>query len=307
MSIRFSVIIPLYNKEEEIEGTIRSVLAQTVTPLEIVVVDDGSTDRSTEKVRAIDSPIVRLITQSNAGECAARNRGIAESQGEYIALLDADDSWEPQFLAEIASLIEEFPGCGLYATGFNIVRSEGRFPGLSPERRGIVADFFRESMTRYVATSSSSVVPSEIFRKEGYFPDGIRMGGDQFMWIKIARHWPVCFSPRRLANYNVAASNRSPGLYRTEDTPYSFRDLCEPGRFWQNEFIARVELGRALIISAKGGTEEAREIEQFHRHNRYSRRTWIKLRILNRLPASWRWPLLRLYNLIAWKVARKGL
>ena len=89
-SATISVIIPLYNKEREIGDTLRSVLAQTLPPAEIVVVDDGSTDRSAEIVRGIRSPLVKLVTQPNAGECAARNRAIAESTGDYIALLAAE-------------------------------------------------------------------------------------------------------------------------------------------------------------------------------------------------------------------------
>ena len=92
-SATISVIIPLYNKQREIGDTLRSVLAQTLQPAEIVVVDDGSTDGSAEIVRGIASPLVKLVTQANAGVCAARNRAIAESTGDLIALLDADDTW----------------------------------------------------------------------------------------------------------------------------------------------------------------------------------------------------------------------
>ena len=98
----FSVIVPLYNKQNEIGDTLRSILAQRYAPLEIVVVNDGSTDGSTEVVRSFDSPLIRLITQPNAGECAARNRAIAEARGGYLALLDADDTWDPGYLEEIA-------------------------------------------------------------------------------------------------------------------------------------------------------------------------------------------------------------
>ena len=98
----FSVIVPLYNKQNEIGDTLRSILAQRYSPLEIVVVNDGSTDGSAEVVRSFDSPLIRLITQPNAGECAARNRAIAEARGEYLALLDADDTWDPGYLEEIA-------------------------------------------------------------------------------------------------------------------------------------------------------------------------------------------------------------
>ena len=118
-----SVVIPLYNKQREVAAAVRSALAQSYPPAEIVVVDDGSTDGGAEVVRQIASPLVRLVTQPNAGVCVARNHGIAETSGEYIALLDADDMWEPGFLAEIAAMIEEFPGCGIYCTGFSIVLS----------------------------------------------------------------------------------------------------------------------------------------------------------------------------------------
>ena len=121
-SATISVIIPLYNKEREIGDTLRSVLAQTLPPAEIVVVDDGSTDRSAEIVRGIRSPLVKLVTQPNAGECAARNRAIAESTGDYIALLDADDTWEPGFLEEIAAMIADEAAIGMINTKTTAVR-----------------------------------------------------------------------------------------------------------------------------------------------------------------------------------------
>ena len=151
-----SVVISLYNKQLEIGAAVRSALAQTRPPQEIIVVDDGSTDGGAEIVRAIGSPLVRLVRQSNAGVCAARNRGIAESTGEYIALLDADDAWEPGFLAEIAAMIREFPGCGLYCTAFSIISHDGTYPAPTPSERGVVANFFRESDHRYIAIPSAS-------------------------------------------------------------------------------------------------------------------------------------------------------
>lgn len=145
-----SVVVPLFNKRDEVGATLRSVLAQTLRPKEIIVVDDGSTDGSAEVVRAIGSPLVQLLVQSNAGVCVARNRAVAEARGEYIAFLDADDCWEPGYLAEIAALIAEFPGCGIYSTAFWVLDGRGRFPVPCPDRRGVVDNFFA---TRPTATS----------------------------------------------------------------------------------------------------------------------------------------------------------
>ena len=303
-----TVIIPLYNKEREIEGTLRSVLAQTRQPDEIVIVDDGSTDRSAEIVRGTASPLVRLVPQPNAGECAARNRAIAEARGEYIALLDADDEWEPGFLAEIESMIGAFPGCGLYCTGFSVVSHDGLFPAPGLDRRGIVEHFCRDSAPRYIAIPSACCIPRAVFDDVGGFPEGMKMAGDLYMWIKIARRYRVCYSPERLARYSKVASNRSATSYTPERTRYSFEELYDPSApEEEREFIARAARGKALIQSVKGGTEEARRATRFFHWTRVYRRTLHKVQLLNRLPVRWRGPLLDLYNAAAWRLARKGL
>lgn len=303
-----SVIIPLYNKEREIEGTIRSVLAQRLQPLEIVVVDDGSTDRSAALVEAIPSPLIRLVRQPNAGECAARNRAIAESRGELLALLDADDEWEEGFLEEVAALYREFPGCGIYSTAFRVVSHDGIFPAPTPTRRGIVENFFRDSAHRYVSIPSASAIPREVIDRVGGFPDGMKMGGDLYMWIKIARRYPVCFSPQPLCRYSKVASNRSASTYTPERTAYSFEELYDPtAPDDEREFIARAALGKALVLSAKGGTEEAARAIRTFSFTKVYRRTLWKARVINALPVRWRSPLLDLYNALAWRIARKGL
>ena len=307
MNYKFSVVIPLYNKRQEIESTIRSVLAQTLPAHEIIVVDDGSTDGSGDIVEAINSKSVKLIRQKNAGECAARNRGIAEATGDYIALLDADDSYLPGFLEHVASMIDRWPGCGAYATGFYVTTQTGDFPGRTPECEGIIEDFFRICMTRFVCTASSVVLPRTVLDTVGGFPDGMALGGDQFMWIKIASKFPICFSPKPLARYFVAATNRSAAIYRSEKTEYSFQQLLDDKDFWRGEFIARVALGKALTISSKGGTQDAAAALHDFAFNRHSRRTWWKLRILNSLPAAWRLPVHRFYNKMAWAIAKKGM
>lgn len=303
-----SVVIPLYNKEQEIEQTIRSVLAQTRQPEEILVVDDGSTDRSAEIVRAIASPLVRLITQANAGVSAARNRGIAEARSQYIALLDGDDQWEAGFLEAVERLILEFPGCGLYCTGFSVMSHDGLFPAPGPVERGIIENFFRDSAHRYIANSSVSCIPREVFDAVGGFPEGMKIAEDLYMWIKIARRYRVCYTPERLMRYSKVASNRSASSYTPEQTRYSFEELYDPAApEEEREFIARAALGKALTQSVKGGTEEARRAARFFRWTRVYRRTLRKVQVLNRLPVRWRGPLLDLYNAAAWRLARKGL
>ena len=307
MSVKFSVIIPLYNKEAEIERTLRSVLAQSVLPHEIVVVDDGSTDRSAAIVESIGSPLIKLIRQANGGECAARNTAMSNAEGTHYALVDADDAWKPNFLEEMKALIEEFPECGLYCSAFDIINTDGRHPSNSPTVRGVVGNFFEESMTRYVAIPSASVIPAEVVARVGGFPEGMKLGGDQFMWVKIAREYSVAYTPLRLTDYYMAASNRSSAIYKAESTPHSFMAFYDPANEPLNEYIARVEMGKAIVISAKGGTKDAAERLQFYAYNRRSRKLWWRLRIMNALPMPLRAWFHSAYTWLAWKIARRGL
>lgn len=303
-----SVVIPLYNKQDEVTRAVLSAAAQSYQSLEIIVVDDGSTDLSAERVEKLNLEQVRLISQPNAGVSAARNRGTQVARGEYVAFLDADDWWEEGFLSEIVSMIEEFPDCGLYSTGFNIVSRDSVHAADTPKVRGVVDNFFRESLTRYVSMPSSSAVPREVLIESGGFPVGMKLGEDQYLWAVIARSRKVCFSPMRLMNYSRVAANRSSSIYVAEQTQHSLHELYDPmGDPYMNEYIARVELGKALVISAKGGTKEAREAERFCRFTRFNRRSWRKLYVLNRLPVRLRPAALAIYNRLAWLIARKGL
>ena len=142
-----SVVIPLYNKAAEIGRAVRSVLAQTLPPREVIVVDDGSTDGGADVVERMASSVVRLVRQENRGVSAARNRGIAMASGRYVALLDGDDRWLPQYLEQVWRLIARYPDCGAYGTGF-MVDTGGRLTvGDTPRAEGIV-DLICESMTR---------------------------------------------------------------------------------------------------------------------------------------------------------------
>ncbi len=312
MSTDISVIIPLYNKEREIGAAVRSVLSQTLAPREIIVIDDGSTDRGAAEVERIMSeehtiPII-LVRQANAGVSAARNRGIGTAKGSLLAFLDGDDCWESGFLAEIAALAAEFPDCGLYATAFRVAADDGLHPAPCPAARGIVGDFFAESAHRYIAIPSAAAIPRRVFDEIGGFPAGMKIGEDLHLWIRIARRHPVVFSPTPLVRYSKTAANRSAAIYTPEKTEHSFEELlADAATDSEREFIARAALGKALVICAKGGTAEARRAARTYSYTRTYRTTLWKIRILNRLPAAWRPILLNAYNALAWRIARKGL
>lgn len=119
-----SVIIPLYNKENSIEGTIQSVLKQK-GDFEIVVIDDGSSDRSCEEVKAIQDKRIKLVTQPNGGPSRARNTGIDNAKGEWLLFLDADDKLLPGALQSFIDLSKRYPQIRCFAFDFIISRKEG--------------------------------------------------------------------------------------------------------------------------------------------------------------------------------------
>ena len=212
------------------------------------------------------------------------------------------------YLAEIARLIELYPDCGGWCSGFDIVSEDGTFAGDTPQYEGVVEDYFAEAMKRYVCITSATTIARRVFDEVGGFPVGMRMGQDTYMWIKLARSYRVATTPKRLCRYNRAAQNRTPSIYRGDDGTASFRDFYTAGREpMLDEYAARIGLSRAIIISAKGGTEEARDTERFFSYTKMNRRILRKLQVINRLPVAWRWNALRAYNWLAWKIARKGL
>jgi len=114
MTVKFSIVIPLYNKEDTIERAITSILNQTYSRYEIIVVDDGSTDLSYKKVLQINDPRISIIKQRNQGVSSARNKGINFSSGVLVAFLDADDEWLPTHLETIINCIQSIMGRSIY-------------------------------------------------------------------------------------------------------------------------------------------------------------------------------------------------
>ena len=220
--MKFSVIIPLYNKAPYVAKAIGSVLSQTFTDYELIVVNDGSTDNSaTIAAQAlIGHPNSMLIQQENAGVSAARNNGVAASKGEYLCFLDADDWWDPTFLEEMEKLVEEFPEAGIYGSNYTIVNERKHKTRIA--RIG-VEDGFEKGYINYCQVyaktmnmplwTGSVCIPRTIFEKMGGFPKGINLGEDFLLWIKIALKYNVAFFFFFLSFYNqdVEIKNRGVG------------------------------------------------------------------------------------------------
>ncbi len=210
-----SVVIPLYNGVAYVRRSIPSVLGQTYSDFELIVVDDGSTDDGPEVVRTFTDARVRLIRQENAGVSAARNRGVAEAQGTYVAFLDADDEWEPQFLDAIAHLSVAYPTAGIWATGYRRIFPTGpsvEFTLAESRSRTTlqIDDYFRRLPGGSIVHASAVAIPVSVFRKLGGFREDCHWGEDQEMWARIALHYPLGYDTRILSRFHQTGRQQKP-------------------------------------------------------------------------------------------------
>lgn len=222
-----SIIIPLYNKSATIERAIRSVLKQTVTDFELLVVDNGSTDGGAGVVQTIEDGRIKLISHTDRGVSKARNRGIAEARSEWVTFLDADDEWEPTFLATCQRLGEEFPQCEVRATAYRRSYSDGRKQDIilahCPADRDFVMDNYFEvaSHSDPPFCSISVMIRKEALLAVGGFPDGIHQGEDLLTWARLASRYKIayCREPQSIFHTGESTSMDAPRRLPAYDDP----------------------------------------------------------------------------------------
>lgn len=219
----FSVVIPLYNKAPYVGKTVESVLGQTFIDYELIIIDNGSNDGSSEIVAGFTDPHIRIVRlEENNGVSNARNKGVTIATAPYITFLDADDWWEPTFLEEMIGLIKRHPGAGIYGTGYYIVKN-GR-KRVAPVG---VEDGFIEGEINYCRvyaktlcmplTSITVAIPRTFFDEIGGFKPQLKLGEDFDLWIRIALKHIVVFLNKPLSNYNQDVDVTYRGTHHLHD------------------------------------------------------------------------------------------
>lgn len=207
-----SVIIPLYNKDSIIKDTLNSVLLQSFTDYEIIVVNDGSTDTSEKIVARFSDHRIILFNQPNKGAAAARNLGIQKANGKLIAFLDADDYWYPNHLEELVKLYLRFPNCGSYCSRYKIQNSKENFTkphfkGISDYFYGVIPNYFRSNYPFKINITLNQIIPKKILLEMNCFSEEITNGQDLELWTKIAIEYPVALHDKTTAIYNYYVPN----------------------------------------------------------------------------------------------------
>jgi glycosyltransferase involved in cell wall biosynthesis len=206
---RVSVVVPTYNRPRELTRAVESVLAQSWTDFEVLIVDDGSTDDTGRAARSFADDRVRYLRQlRNQGVSEARNRGIREARGGLVAFLDSDDEWEGEKLGRQVALLDAAPrGVGLVYTGSRRVGGPRDGEVFVPSCRG---DVYREMLHRNVfdVGSSSVVAKKDVLDRVGGFDPSLPSMEDYDYWIRVARVCRVDFVPEPLVTYHDQAGDR---------------------------------------------------------------------------------------------------
>ena len=183
-----SVIIPSYNREKTIGKAAKSVLDQTYSDLELIIVDDGSTDRTKEAVEAIGDPRVRYVPQENGGACVARNHGIDEAKGEYIAFQDSDDVWHSDKLERQMAVFEREPDAGIVCCRTRCVRMDGSsFSSMTDVGDG----FLTQARGPFGISTQTLLMKREVTEKVRFDPKVTRYQDLDFMLVAMKKNIPV--------------------------------------------------------------------------------------------------------------------
>lgn len=226
--IRFSVVVPAYNKADTIMRSIESILTQTHPDFEIIIVNDGSMDDTVQVLSACSDSRVRVISVHNQGVSAARNLGIELATSDWIAFLDADDTWEPDHLQNLANMITDCPGHVAYSTAYRKVGANGleisSAPKLPRKHRGetlIIERLHRYFFcNRYIIHTNSIAVSSRYNNKLHWFSSSLTAGEDILFLLSVNQAGSICFRDRVCSNYyQYTGQQKSFRLLRSAD-PY---------------------------------------------------------------------------------------
>jgi glycosyltransferase involved in cell wall biosynthesis len=298
--LKFTVVVPLYNKENHIARAINSVLNQSHQEFELIVVDDGSTDFGIREVKRFHDPRIRLIQQFNSGVSSARNKGISLAQYDFIGFLDADDAWKPGFLERICLLIEKYPEAGAFATAYEIINKMSKrvipksILSISKGWEGIADDYFKLALKGPLISASSVVIPKEIFNKIGMFREEIKRGEDLDMWCRVALNYDIVFSNQICATYYHNTNNRvcdRKAILADSIVIYA-EDILSEGKRAKNyssyfeDYMIDWIITKARYLIKENKGRMARKLLTKYSHTKYNKKALIKTYILSLVPKT---------------------
>jgi glycosyltransferase involved in cell wall biosynthesis len=278
---KISVIIPAYNAMIYLPETMATVLEQTYTDFEVIVVNDGSTDEIEEWITKLNDRRIKFISQTNLGLAGARNTGIKESQGEYLAFLDADDLWESTKLAKQVQVLDSHPEVGLVYTWVAHIDEErnstGRLGVINSQHEGNV--WHELTKGNLVECGSVAMVRRDCFEKCGVF-DG-NLGSfveDWDMWLRIARIYPFKVVKEPLVYYRQVASSASRNWEKMAKSYQLVVEKAFSTAAWEDLPLRNRTYGTAnLVLGWKALQSQAQNYQQasYFRSQAFKHDPWL--------------------------------
>lgn len=201
-----SIITPSFNQAEYLEETIQSVLAQTYPNVEYILVDGGSTDGSLAIIERYADRLKAWISEPDRGQTDAINKGFAMAEGDILAWINSDDTYEPQAVAEAVAFLQDNPDVGLVYGDARLIGADGQELGRFPARQ---TDYERLLQGYVHIPQQSSFFRGSLWRRLGPLDSGFYFAMDYDLWVRIARVAPIRYHPRLWANFRLHESGKT--------------------------------------------------------------------------------------------------
>jgi glycosyltransferase involved in cell wall biosynthesis len=290
-------VIPTYNRAALVCEAVRSVLEQTFECFEVVVVDDGSTDGTAEALQPIADRI-RYVRQENAGVASARNRGIAESRGEFVAFLDSDDRFEPRMLERAMETFNRHPQAGAVFTAEVEVDAQGRRGRIASKKTP--GPFFTTvgmiSRDTNVGSGRPGIVRRQWIDRLGGFDESLGCAVDSDLWIRYSFHMPMVLQPEPLVLRRWHPSNLIANLHQDAEewirilqkVAHDHPDFVrEHSRIYRSAMAkSQMRYGRELLSTSETRGEARQALKRSLRHRPGYPRGWLYLGCSYLVPPS---------------------
>ena len=216
--MNISVIIPVFNGEATIKETINSILNQTFQDIEIIIINDGSTDATLETIKEISNSRIKIFSYPNAGLSASRNRGISQAKGEYISFIDADDLWTPDKLELQWQALQDNPQAAVAYSWTDYIDESSKFLK-SGRRIKVNGDAFSKLLvTNFLENGSNPLISKKALEKVGGFDELLPVAEDKDMWLRLAANYEfVCVEKPQIL-YRSSINSLSSNLNKMEAT-----------------------------------------------------------------------------------------
>jgi glycosyltransferase involved in cell wall biosynthesis len=317
----FSVIIPLYNKKDYIKQAVESVLNQSFSKFELIIVDDSSTDGSIETVQSFKDERIKIISRNERGYggYAARNIGIQEAIYKYVSFLDADDKWNPDYLKTIYELTLKYKDASVYSCAWTEKRGLKEKKNAYYNRNHLKSDHLIENYFKHSYSGENPLCTIVVTVKKDAiinvksFPEGkCKRGGDIETWMRLARKYKIAWSPYIGAVYNKEVSNAVTKSVPDTEIPYVYLSVEKIANETDNltelfdlkkyaNFYAKMSILHSIVY----GKNKKEVMKGFFKE--VDRGTYLFLLILKLFPKCIVKPLYKIYRFLMIKYSKSDL